>query len=488
MSTKRKFVHSAFWMIAGTSFNQIFAFLIFAVLSRLLRPSEFGIVAFAAIFIELSRPIVTAGVPDALIRHATWDQSLASTGFWLNLGMSFVICLMCILGGVPLLRLFNYAGIGPVFAVLASTLVVDSVRIVLEAKLRREFAYKTLTSQNAIASTVGGVMGVALAFLGWGVWALVASSVITSVLCAGLIWYRVRWLPSFTFSRAEARYLGRFSSGLIGAQLLAVFNGQVAGLVIGVALGPAPLALYRAGNRMLILVTALAIMPLQKVALTAFASLRDKSSVSKIYLRLTSACALIACPIFIGAGAIAQDFTVLCLGRKWADSGPVMTWAALVVGAAVLNYFFTPSLTAMGNTRYSFSYYVAAVIGNALFAFLAAPFGMIAVMASQTLRAYISLPFPLLLLKRGIGLSPIAAVRGVAPAFLCSLAMGGALMLLRTYWMQDFTSLDRILVLVPLGAVLYGLLMLVFGRSSLAANYAELRPLLPNSLRANLPL
>jgi O-antigen/teichoic acid export membrane protein len=488
MSIKRKFVQSAFWMIAGTSFSQIFAFLIFVVLSRLLTPNEFGIVAFATIFIELSRPIVTAGVPDALIRHKTWDQSLASTGFWLNLGMSLAICLLCILAGVPLLGLSHYAGIGPVFAALAATLVVDSPRSVLEAKLRRDFAYRILISRSAIASAVGGVTGVTLAFLGWGVWALVASSVTNSILYGALIWYHVRWLPSLAFSRGHALYLGRFSSGLVGAQLLAGFNGQVAGLVIGVALGPAPLALYRAGNRLLSLVTALAIMPLQKVALTAFASVQDKTSIPNIYLRLTSACALVACPIFIGAGAIAQDLTVLCLGRKWMDSGPVMTWGAFVVGAAVLNYFFTPSLTAAGNTRYSFVYYASAVTGNALFAFFAAPFGVVAVMASQTLRAYVGLPFPLMLLKRGIGLSPIAAVSGVAPAFLCSLAMGGILILLRAYWLQDFTLLGRILVLVPVGAALYVLFMLLFGRPSLAANYGELRPLLPNSLRVNLPL
>src|SRR4051812_28367453 len=128
MSTKRKMAMGTLWGMIGTSFNQIFSFLIFVLLARLLTPTEFGVVGLATIFIEMSRQFISGGIPDALIRQREWNQSLASTAFWLNMALALGVCAICIGVGAPALSAFGYAGIGPVFAILSLTLLVDAAR------------------------------------------------------------------------------------------------------------------------------------------------------------------------------------------------------------------------------------------------------------------------------------------------------------------------------------------------------------------------
>lgn len=487
MTTKHKLMSSAVWIAAGSSFNQIFGFIIFVILARLLTPTQFGVVAFASIFIDMSRQFISVGIPDALIRHNDWDQSLASTALWMNLAVSTLICLVCVAVGAPVLSAIGYEGIGPVLAVLALSLIIDASRTVLEAKMRRDFAFKAITYRNTIASVLAGILGVVMAFMGAGVWALVANRLAASALSTALTWGVVRWVPSLTFSRENARYLAKFATGLVGAQALSLLNGQIAPLIVGFFLGPASLAIYRAGYRILGMVTQLTIMPLQSAALSAFSKIKDKDSLPHAYLRLTAACSLVSCPVFIGTGAIAPDFIVLTLGAKWQEAGWIMMMGSFVTGAAVLSYFFTPVLTAAGNTKYSFYYFASAVVGNTAFALATVPFGLMAVAASQTLRAYVSAPVPLLFLRKAIGLRPMDAINGIAAPFCASLAMGGILIALRQFLLMDLPPVARLAIMLALGPCLYAGFMLTLGRKFLAKSMSELKSILPASLRARIP-
>src|SRR5262245_40335573 len=131
MSIKRKFARGAFWLMLGTSFQSLAQFVIFVILARVLTPAEFGTVAFASIFIDVSRIFVSAGTSDALIRRPEWDEDFASTAFWINLGMALVVCAAFILIAGPLLAASGYEGIQPILVVLSLTLQLGPLNLVL---------------------------------------------------------------------------------------------------------------------------------------------------------------------------------------------------------------------------------------------------------------------------------------------------------------------------------------------------------------------
>ena len=486
MSIKHKFATSSMWLMLGAAFGQLSSFVIFVMLARILTPVEFGIVAVASVFIDLSKQFLSAGIPDALIRRPEWDDEFASTAFWITVSSAALVAVGAVAIGVPVLYLNGHADIANVLGALAITLVIDAMRIVFDARLRRDFDFKRLMSREVSTQVIAGVIGVAMAWLGAGAWALVINRIAASVLGTAATWWLVRWQPRFTFSKLHARELAHFSGGLVGAQVLAALNGQVAPIVITFLLGPTSLALFRAGNRVLTMLTQITISPLQGAALSAFSRIRDPIALSAAYVRLTGACSLIACPVFIGVGIMGPDLVTVLLGPKWAESGAIMMVSSFVVGAAALNYFFTPVLTAAGNTRYSFIYFLSAVVGNGVLAILAAPFGAVAVAASQTARAYISLPLPLVFLRRAIGLPLRSVLNSIAAPFFASAVMG--LVMAGAKWeaMATMVAPVRLVLLALLGAAVYAVLMATFGRASLRRNFNELKPLLPAALRRRL--
>src|SRR3546814_19196910 len=92
MTIKQKLAVSGAWSIVAAVFNNLSTIIIFVALARLLTPEQFGIVAYATVFVELRRTLVQGGIPDALIQRSEWDDSLASTACWTNLALGGLLC------------------------------------------------------------------------------------------------------------------------------------------------------------------------------------------------------------------------------------------------------------------------------------------------------------------------------------------------------------------------------------------------------------
>jgi len=187
MSIKANFAKSGMWMVTGAIFNNLSSTAIFIVLARLLTPVQFGIVAFATIFIDLSRVLVVAGIPDALIQRKEWDDKVASSAFWTNIAIASLIC--ALIGGIatPISYFVYDATFALVLLALSLALFVEAITAVHTAKLRREFRYKAIASRNMAANVLGGAIGIALAWIGWGVWALVVSRLLSASITHHLV-------------------------------------------------------------------------------------------------------------------------------------------------------------------------------------------------------------------------------------------------------------------------------------------------------------
>jgi PST family polysaccharide transporter len=484
MSVSKKFASSAFWLVLGTSFGNISGILVFFVLARLLKPAEFGIVALASIFVDVSRIMVSAGIPEAMIQRETWDDKVASTAFWTSLTLAGALCAVLIGVVAPISSAYYDPTLGPVVAALSLMLFIDSISIVHLAKLQREFRYKLVATRTMISNIAGGALGIALAYHGYGVWALVITRLVVGSFEAIVNWVSAKWHPQFFFSREALRSFFGSSMHLLGGQLLATANGHIAAFVVGMAYGPAAIAQYRVGARGLSMVVELTINPLQKVALSAFSRVQGEArGVGKAYLRLTKACSLASCPVFFGAAAIAPDFVAVCFGPQWEISGQVMAMLGLVVAPATLLYFLYPALTAIGRTQFVLFSNIAAFLTNLAVSLVTVGFGVVQVAAGSTIRAHVTLPFALLLLKRGLHVEWRDAILGILPPFIASAIMALVVALVRHWFLMDWHIVPRLVAMVALGAVVYPLVLLVVGRRFLSENFGEFRAMLPSALR-----
>src|SRR3546814_784063 len=162
-----------------------------------------------------------------------------------------LLCAVLLAGAGPLSGAAYDSRFGFVLAALSFMLILEVLSAVHLAKLRRDFRYRAIATRRIITNVIGGVIGVTLAFMGWGVWALVISRLITAASASVILWRATDFRPSFSFSFAHLRSIGRFSTHQLGSQLLGQANAQVAPLFIGAFLGPAAIAQYRIGSRAL---------------------------------------------------------------------------------------------------------------------------------------------------------------------------------------------------------------------------------------------
>jgi O-antigen/teichoic acid export membrane protein len=481
MSIRGKLIVSSLWSI-GATFSSLFSgFVVFSILAHLLQPAEIGIVVFAAVFIEIAATLMSAGIPEALIQREKWDDTAASTAFWINLASS-AFCAIAISAAGAGVILSGSSVLGSVIIALAIGLIVDGAQMVHVAKLRREFGYKALALRTITVKLAAGIIGVVMAYEGFGVWALVADRLVLTFLSAIVIWRVVPWRPRLVFSRSDLRQFGRFAGNLLTAKMLGEITKRIPELAIGFVLGPTALASYRVGSRGLQFLVHTTIMPLQGTALTALSRL-PPNAVGEAYLRLIRATALISFPVFLGAAAIAPDFVTLCFGQKWASSASVMTALSLVVAPATLVSFAAPALVAVGKTRLIVVSDIAQLVSGALLALITVPFGIVAVAAGITLRSHLISPVVLLMLSKGIGL-PVkkTATALIAPAFAAGL-MALCVIALRMFVLDHMGLLMRLLASAASGSVIYVVLLLAFTPRYTSETVLEFLPYLPSKLQ-----
>jgi O-antigen/teichoic acid export membrane protein len=483
MSIKGRMLTSSLWWIAGTGATMMSSFVVFALMARFLQPVDFGLVAFAALFIDIGRGLMAGGVPDAMIRRKEWDEVAASTAFWLNLLTGIVFAAAVAAVATPLAYFYGSASLAEIFLLLSGSLVIDSFRGVHEAKLRRGFGYKVLAIRTVVASVISGIVGVAMAFAGFGVWALVTQRLMAATLQAVVVLWTVPWMPKLVFSRRECGDLFEFGINSMAARLVGELNARVASLVVGVILGPVALAFFRVASRTLTFLVSLTIKPIQTTAFSAFSRLKDAPAIGRAYVRLTRATALVSFPVFLGAAATAPDFVVVCFGRQWEASGPIMSILALVVAPATLLYFTGPALAALGRTRLILVSGLASLALNAIAALATVSFGVMAVAAGQAARAHVTTPFALSVLRRGVGLPIGQSLRSIVEPGVAAGLMAVTVVAARLYVLDDLSPFPRLAICVVLGAIVYACLLLTVARRYTAETMLELTPQLPTGAR-----
>jgi PST family polysaccharide transporter len=455
---KRQFARSSAWYLFGQGTSNLASFIIFAVLARLLGPADFGLVAFAAIFVELTRSLAMAGLPTALIRQKSWNEEAASTAFWGNLGFSAILALL-LSGGSIFFDDGSYQNFPLVISCLSATLIVDAMRATQEAKLEREFGFRMLAIRTALATIGAGILGVALAFAGFGIWALVSSRIANSVFQTLLVWRAVPWVPKFAFNRRLFGEMLGFGIHIGAAQLFGQVARRVPALVGGLFIGPAAVAFFQVAFRIVGIIGEVIVAPMQRTAIAALSRLADSEAQVYAYRRVTRLVSLLAFPAYFGTAVLSKDLILLMFGESWLPSGQVLGVLALFGGAASVSYFTHPLLAVLGKAKTASLRSLSSLIGMSLVCLIAAQFGIVALASAFTLFAYVSIVPTLFILKSVAGISPMQVLKDIVPSFFAATFMCLVLYLVQIFALPDSTSLMRVIILVPLGVGVYGVLV-----------------------------
>ena len=318
------------WLTVQKWAIRLFSLVTIAVLTRLLTPADFGTVAAALTVLPFFFLLADLGFAAYIVQVKTTDRRMLSTAFWFSMAAGILLC-GCLLLIAPLLGvIFVAPGVVPVLQVLSVWVVVTAIGSVPIALLRRDMRFAAIAAQGATAAVVAQLAAIIMAFSGFGVWALVAQSLVAGVLSTALAWWTVSWHPGWEFSRVDFVRMARFGGQVLGVEFVAMLRAWGEAAIISATLGLAALGYMSIAQRLVQIVqdlTGSAIVPVTNVA---FAKIRE--SVTRLrdaYLRaLKVTYAALSLPLTIVAVAAPLMVPIL-FGDGWEQSYQVAQVLAL---------------------------------------------------------------------------------------------------------------------------------------------------------------
>ncbi|CCH85915.1 Polysaccharide biosynthesis protein [Modestobacter italicus] len=419
-------VNSAFWVAADKWVNRLASLVVFAVIGRLLDPSDIGVAALAATFVALFQVFAEQGFSDALVQRKELDREHPESAFWVSLGSSALLAGLLVAFAGPIARALGAPELAPVLQVLCVTLPLAALSLTPAALLQRDFGFKRLTQRRVVANLLGGVVGVVVALLGGGVWAIVAQSITSAAVGVVVLWAVLPWRPRLRVSWRAVRDLRGVGLSVIGIQLFAFVNAQADKFVIGAFISPTALGYYYVGTRIIGILSDVQTAVIQSVSLTALSRVQDDMPrFRRAFLSLTAASAVIGVFTYATFAALAPVVVPLVFGTQWERSVPVAQILCVMGALNSVLVFDRTALIAAGRSRLALLITAVQCVVGVAAVLVSVPWGVIAVAVAVTARQYLVWPLRLRALRSALGLSLIAYLRQWAAPALAGLAVFG---------------------------------------------------------------
>ena len=318
---KSQAIKGVAWSMVETYSGQIVQFAISIVLARLLSPDEFGLIGMLAIFIGLSTVFIDGGFSSALIQRKDRSQHDLSTVFIINTAMAILVYAVLFVSAPWIADFYNQPILKSIVRIYGLTLIIGSLGSTSSVQLTVKLDFKTLTKISLVSAILSGFVGIGMAYAGFGVWALVYQSILSSLFRLVLLFIYVKWIPRTGFSRESFRSLFSFSSRLFTASIISSVYDNITGAVIGKQFNSAALAYYNRAAGFNSLVNSNVTSVLGKVSYPLLSQIQDDTQrLKSVYQRYIQMSAFLTFPALMLLCAMAKPLVLVLLGAKWEET------------------------------------------------------------------------------------------------------------------------------------------------------------------------
>lgn len=317
-SLKQATTKGLFWSSVERFSNQGVQFIFSIVLARLLSPSDFGIIAMITIFFAVAQSFVDSGFSNALVRKTDRRDEDLSTCFYFNIAVGFAAYIVLFLIAPLVANFYNQPILSPIIRITGLGVVLNSLCVVQQALFTIKIDFKSQAKVTLSATFLSGIVGIILAYQGYGVWALVWQGIVLSLVRMGLLWLMSKWRPKTGFSKSSFDYLFGYGSKLLVSGLLDTIYNNIYPIVIGKFYTPAQLGNYSRALSFAQLPSSNITSILQRVTFPVLSTIQDDMSrLQTNYRRLLKLSAFIVFPLMMGLAAVAFPLIRIVLTPKW---------------------------------------------------------------------------------------------------------------------------------------------------------------------------
>ena len=296
-------------------------FLIGIVLARLLSPSDFGMIGMLSIFMGVSQTFIDCGFSSALIRQKKVSAKDYGTTFLINFFISLLTFLTLFFAAPFIANFYNTPDLELVIQVFSSTLIINALFAVHNVRLTRNVDFKTQSKSSFCSAIISGVVGITLAYKGFGVWSLVTQAICNSTLNLILLTLLLKWFPSPTFSKTSFRNLFGFGSKIFIASIISSIYSNLYNIVIGKKFSATTLGYYTRADQIGQMPSQNIAGILSRVTYPILSQLQDDTDrLRNVYIKYLQLSCFVIFPLMMGLAALAKPLIILLLGEKWISS------------------------------------------------------------------------------------------------------------------------------------------------------------------------
>lgn len=442
-----------FWRLAERFGAQGVALVVSIILARLLVPEVYGTIALVTVFTQILNVFVDSGFGNALIQKKDADDLDFSTVFYFNIAVCLLLYAGVFLAAPWIARFYNDLALTPVVRVLSLTLIISGVKNVQQAYVSRTMQFKRFFFAT-LGGTIGAaVIGIAMAYFGFGVWALVAQQIFNATVDTLILWITVKWRPKWMFSWQRLKGLFSFGWKLLASSLLDTVYSDLRQLIIGKLYTSSDLAQYNRGKQLPDLLVNNIDTSINSVLLPAMSQVQDDSArVKSMTRRAMKTSTYVIAPIMMGLAFTAEFVIRLLLTEKWMPCVPFLrifciTYLFYPVHTANLN-----AIKAMGRSDLFLKLEIVKKVVGLIVLLSTMWFGVMAMAYSLLFTSITSQIINSWPNKKLLDYSYPEQIRDILPGILLAVLMGCCIYPIQWLGLPDVVTL---LIQVPLGAVIY---------------------------------
>lgn len=482
--TKSTIISSLIWRTIENIGVQGIQFIVMIILARLIEPEDFGIITILLIFVILANVVIQGGFNTALIQKKKIDELDLSSIFYLNMFIASLLYILLYYTAPSISAYFEIPSATLILRILSITLFLNAFNAIQNAIISRNMEFRKSFLSSIIAVLCSGVIGTIIAYLDFGVWALVWQQLSYQILFTVMLFIFIKWKPKLLFSITRVKRLFSFGWKILIASLIDVVEKNIRSLLIGKLFNTALLGFYSRGEQIPSLLVTNINGAIQSVLFPTLSSYQDdKKRVKELVRRAIVTSSFVIFPMMVGLAIIAEPLVALLLTEKWLPAVPFIQIFCAGYALWPIHTANLQAINALGRSDIFLKLEIIKKLLGVVILVASIPFGVYAVAISLVVGGVIASLINAFPNSKLLNYSIREQWNDVIPSLLLSIVMGAVIY--PFHWLE-IPALLTIVVQVFVGIVIYIGLAALFRLECFSYLLVTLKELLRNRRKMQL--
>lgn len=454
MTIQKKMAKGSMWSVIEKGGQQLVSFVLFMIIARLVGPEQYGLAMLCFVILTFSQ-LLLLGMADGVVSLQLKDDTRLSQLFWIITLTGLLLSYLCFIYAESIANAFNAPDVVSLVKYFSPVPFLMGLTAIPHMLVIQRMDFKIYAIRSLVATTGSGIVGVTLAYYGYGAESIIIQQIVLYILTNLILWFYVGWCPSLACNIQGLKHILRPGINMLGSNILTFIEQQIPRLFIGRYLGATNVGYFSFAFRMRFALQEILIAPALITLFPVLSQIKtNKDLQDEILENIFFLVGLFVFPIVILAALTAPLYVPLLFGDKWVDAVPLLQ---IFLSLGIFAPFLTISIVIFRSyNKVNLLIRLQFVI---VFVFIVAAYysshhSLMAVGMVVFTISVLRIPAYFYLIKRTTELSIGIYLKAMFKSIISTVIMGILVYLYINYFSVDMLFLDLILALI-IGAVVY---------------------------------